>query len=92
MYYKFAVKNCYCFLKSDNHVVVILFFFFLQEVAQECQNMNWGTFKVLLADSLIDHLHPIQVPATNMMHFFNKLWCLIIVVCMLYLLLDNQSH
>ncbi|KAF5461644.1 hypothetical protein F2P56_017723 [Juglans regia] len=32
-----------------------------EEVAQECQNMNWGTFKVLLTDSLIDHLHPIQV-------------------------------
>lgn len=32
-----------------------------EEVAQECQNMNWGRFKVLLTDSLIDHLHPIQV-------------------------------
>lgn len=35
--------------------------YLLQEVTQECQNMNWGTFKVLLTDSLIDHLHPIQV-------------------------------
>ncbi|KAK7311703.1 hypothetical protein RJT34_10003 [Clitoria ternatea] len=32
-----------------------------EEVAQECQNMNWGTFKALLTDALIDHLHPIQV-------------------------------
>ncbi|XP_061369586.1 tryptophan--tRNA ligase, chloroplastic/mitochondrial isoform X2 [Gastrolobium bilobum] len=32
-----------------------------EEVVQECQNMNWGTFKVLLTDALIDHLHPIQV-------------------------------
>ncbi|XVE97602.1 hypothetical protein REPUB_Repub03eG0033500 [Reevesia pubescens] len=32
-----------------------------EEVAQECQDMNWGTFKTLLADALIDHLHPIQV-------------------------------
>ncbi|KAL6207787.1 hypothetical protein ACLB2K_018740 [Fragaria x ananassa] len=31
------------------------------EVAQECQDMNWGTFKSLLADALIDHLYPIQV-------------------------------
>ncbi|KAM7490478.1 hypothetical protein LguiA_033399 [Lonicera macranthoides] len=32
-----------------------------EEVIQECQNMNWGTFKVTLTDALIDHLHPIQV-------------------------------
>ncbi|MED6145483.1 Tryptophan--tRNA ligase, chloroplastic/mitochondrial [Stylosanthes scabra] len=32
-----------------------------EEVVQECQNMNWGTFKTLLTDALIDHLHPIQV-------------------------------
>ncbi|KAK7352909.1 hypothetical protein VNO80_18340 [Phaseolus coccineus] len=32
-----------------------------EEVVQECQNMNWGTFKILLTDALIDHLHPIQV-------------------------------
>ncbi|KAG5018817.1 hypothetical protein JHK87_014672 [Glycine soja] len=32
-----------------------------EEVVQECQNMNWGTFKPLLTDALIDHLHPIQV-------------------------------
>ncbi|MQL75396.1 hypothetical protein Taro_007754 [Colocasia esculenta] len=31
-----------------------------EEVASECQNMNWGTFKANLADALIDHLHPIQ--------------------------------
>ncbi|EEF45869.1 tryptophan--tRNA ligase, chloroplastic/mitochondrial [Ricinus communis] len=32
-----------------------------EEVAQECQDMNWGTFKPLLTDALIGHLHPIQV-------------------------------
>ncbi|GMH12413.1 hypothetical protein Nepgr_014254 [Nepenthes gracilis] len=32
-----------------------------EEVAQECQHMNWGTFKTLLTDALIDHLLPIQV-------------------------------
>uniref|UniRef100_A0A2P2LNR7 tryptophan--tRNA ligase n=3 Tax=Rhizophora mucronata TaxID=61149 RepID=A0A2P2LNR7_RHIMU len=32
-----------------------------EEVSLECQNMNWGTFKTLLADALVDHLHPIQV-------------------------------
>ncbi|KAL2340092.1 hypothetical protein Fmac_008032 [Flemingia macrophylla] len=32
-----------------------------EEVALECQNMNWGSFKPLLTDALIDHLHPIQV-------------------------------
>ncbi|KAF7830099.1 tryptophan--tRNA ligase, chloroplastic/mitochondrial isoform X1 [Senna tora] len=32
-----------------------------EEVVQECHNMNWGTFKALLTDALIDHLHPIQV-------------------------------
>ncbi|KAI3812525.1 hypothetical protein L1987_17235 [Smallanthus sonchifolius] len=30
------------------------------EVAHECQDMNWGTFKTVLTDALIDHLHPIQ--------------------------------
>ncbi|XP_072967228.1 tryptophan--tRNA ligase, chloroplastic/mitochondrial [Typha angustifolia] len=32
-----------------------------EEVALECQDMNWGTFKSNLTDALIDHLHPIQV-------------------------------
>ncbi|OAY54254.1 tryptophan--tRNA ligase, chloroplastic/mitochondrial isoform X1 [Manihot esculenta] len=32
-----------------------------EEVKQECQDMNWGMFKPLLTDALIDHLHPIQV-------------------------------
>nr|CAN69374.1 hypothetical protein VITISV_008200 [Vitis vinifera] len=32
-----------------------------EEVAQECQGMNWGVFKRILTDALIDHLHPIQV-------------------------------
>lgn len=32
-----------------------------QEVADECKDMNWGTFKPLLTDALIEHLHPIQV-------------------------------
>ncbi|KAL2517739.1 Nucleotidylyl transferase superfamily protein [Abeliophyllum distichum] len=32
-----------------------------QEVAEECQDMNWGTFKNVLTDALVDHLHPIQV-------------------------------
>lgn len=31
-----------------------------EEVAQECQSMNWGAFKPLLADALIDHVQPIQ--------------------------------
>ncbi|KAL0447433.1 UNVERIFIED_CONTAM: Tryptophan--tRNA ligase, chloroplastic/mitochondrial [Sesamum latifolium] len=31
-----------------------------QEVVEECQDMNWGTFKTLLTDALVDHLHPIQ--------------------------------
>ncbi|VAH63510.1 unnamed protein product [Triticum turgidum subsp. durum] len=32
-----------------------------EEVVSECQDMNWGTFKVTLTDALIDHLQPIQV-------------------------------
>ncbi|GLT85456.1 hypothetical protein SLE2022_036460 [Rubroshorea leprosula] len=32
-----------------------------EEVVQECQDVNWGTFKTLLTDALVDHLHPIQV-------------------------------
>ncbi|KAK9052784.1 hypothetical protein SSX86_029414 [Deinandra increscens subsp. villosa] len=31
-----------------------------EEVAHECQDMNWGVFKTVLTDALIDHLHPIQ--------------------------------
>ncbi|KAJ3670960.1 hypothetical protein LUZ60_008386 [Juncus effusus] len=32
-----------------------------EEVQLECQNMNWGAFKPILTDALIDHLNPIQV-------------------------------
>ncbi|KAF9686077.1 hypothetical protein SADUNF_Sadunf03G0120800 [Salix dunnii] len=32
-----------------------------EDVAQECQGLNWGSFKPLLTDALIEHLHPIQV-------------------------------
>ncbi|XP_074578404.1 tryptophan--tRNA ligase, chloroplastic/mitochondrial [Curcuma longa] len=32
-----------------------------EEVESECQNMNWGTFKAILTDAVVDHLHPIQV-------------------------------
>ncbi|KAH7840293.1 hypothetical protein Vadar_015222 [Vaccinium darrowii] len=38
-----------------------------QEVVQECQDMNWGTFKNVLTDALIDHLHPIQVRYAEIM-------------------------
>ena len=66
--------------KFDNHIVAVtifwippwklfclIFIFLIQEVAQECENMNWGTFKILLTDALIDHLQPIQVSTSNMM-------------------------
>ncbi|PKA64633.1 tryptophanyl-tRNA synthetase [Apostasia shenzhenica] len=32
-----------------------------EEVALECRNMNWGTFKTILTDALVNHLHPIQI-------------------------------
>ncbi|KAH6774225.1 Nucleotidylyl transferase superfamily protein [Perilla frutescens var. hirtella] len=32
-----------------------------QEVVEECQDMSWGSFKPLLTDALVNHLHPIQV-------------------------------
>lgn len=38
-----------------------------QEVAEECQTLNWGAFKPLLTDALIDHLHPIQVRYAEIM-------------------------
>lgn len=44
-----------------DHASSYPFFLWLQEVASECQNMNWGTFKPVLTDALIDHLQPIQV-------------------------------
>lgn len=44
--------------------------FLLQEVADECKHMNWGAFKPLLTDALIDHLHPIQVCAFLLQLFF----------------------
>ncbi|KAJ6414863.1 TRYPTOPHAN--TRNA LIGASE MITOCHONDRIAL [Salix viminalis] len=31
-----------------------------EDVAKECQGLNWGSFKPLLTDALIEHLHPIQ--------------------------------
>ncbi|RRT64288.1 hypothetical protein B296_00030877, partial [Ensete ventricosum] len=40
---------------------VFAIFPYLQEVEHECRDMNWGTFKATLADTLIDHLLPIQV-------------------------------
>ncbi|GER32131.1 tryptophan--tRNA ligase [Striga asiatica] len=38
-----------------------------QEVVEECRDMNWGTFKPLLTDALVDHLHPIQVRYAEIM-------------------------
>ncbi|KAF5202327.1 Tryptophan--trna ligase [Thalictrum thalictroides] len=38
-----------------------------EDVTQECRDMNWGTFKPLLTDALIHHLHPIQVSITKML-------------------------
>ncbi|XP_051119669.1 tryptophan--tRNA ligase, chloroplastic/mitochondrial isoform X2 [Andrographis paniculata] len=32
-----------------------------QAVAEECEAMNWGAFKPILTDAIVDHLHPIQV-------------------------------
>ncbi|CAK7335978.1 unnamed protein product [Dovyalis caffra] len=32
-----------------------------EDVTKECQGLNWGSFKPLLTDALIEHLHPIQV-------------------------------
>ncbi|KAK8939174.1 hypothetical protein KSP39_PZI011698 [Platanthera zijinensis] len=32
-----------------------------EDVALECQSMNWGTFKTILTDALVNHLHPIQI-------------------------------
>ncbi|KAH8513050.1 hypothetical protein H0E87_006377 [Populus deltoides] len=32
-----------------------------EDVAKECQGLNWGSFKPLLTDALIEHLYPIQV-------------------------------
>lgn len=46
-----------------------------EEVVQECQNMNWGTFKTLLTDALIDHLHPIQVSPTKCYHLQDFVTC-----------------
>ncbi|XP_078429025.1 nucleotidylyl transferase superfamily protein isoform X1 [Wolffia australiana] len=31
-----------------------------EEVSLECQSMNWGSFKPILTDALVDHLLPIQ--------------------------------
>jgi len=58
--------------------------FCLQEVAQECQSMNWGAFKPLLADALIDHLQPIQVvqlSSASISNFDTTLLYLIGFVC-----------
>ncbi|XP_075522475.1 tryptophan--tRNA ligase, chloroplastic/mitochondrial isoform X1 [Primulina tabacum] len=38
-----------------------------QEVEEECKDMNWGVFKTLLTDALIEHLHPIQVHYAEIM-------------------------
>lgn len=32
-----------------------------EEVALECEGMNWGAFKLKLTDAIINHLHPIQI-------------------------------
>lgn len=46
----------------------------LQEVAQECRYMNWGTFKSVLSDVLIDHLHPIQVSISTSHPFWSVMF------------------
>ncbi|KAG8381845.1 hypothetical protein BUALT_Bualt05G0015100 [Buddleja alternifolia] len=38
-----------------------------QEVVEECKDMNWGTFKTVLTDALIDHLNPIQIRYAEIM-------------------------
>ncbi|KAL7112186.1 hypothetical protein ACP275_05G136200 [Erythranthe tilingii] len=38
-----------------------------QEVVEECGDMNWGAFKPLITDALVDHLHPIQVRYAEIM-------------------------
>ena len=30
------------------------------DVATECADLNWGKFKPLLADALVDHINPIR--------------------------------
>ncbi|KAK6927342.1 Aminoacyl-tRNA synthetase, class Ic, partial [Dillenia turbinata] len=39
-----------------------------EEVAKECQDMNWGAFKKVLTEALIDHLNPIQVRYEEIMY------------------------
>jgi len=80
-----------------NHVVVPGFLirqfyldhFFMQEVVQECQNMNWGTFKTLLTDALIDHLHPIQVSYSKLLFVKNAL---IVFSKLLFLVVSISNH
>lgn len=45
-------------------------FYHYQEVENECQNMNWGTFKAILTDAVVDHLHPIQVNVNIIYYLF----------------------
>lgn len=73
---KYRTFNLYKLI--PNHVVVPDFLIrqfylklILQEVVEECQNMNWGTFKPLLTDALIDHLHPIQVSYSKLLFVKN---------------------
>ncbi|KAJ0031418.1 hypothetical protein Pint_12872 [Pistacia integerrima] len=46
---------------GDIPLLKVLHMYNSQEVAEECHNMNWGTFKSVLTDALIEHLHPIQL-------------------------------
>lgn len=48
--------------------------FLMQEVAEECKDMNWGAFKPVLTDALIDHLHPIQVSAILLAYCLHLIW------------------
>jgi len=61
----------------------------MQEVVQECQNMNWGTFKTLLTDALIDHLHPIQVSYSKLLFVKNAL---IVFSKLLFLVVSISNH
>mmetsp|Transcript_11464 Transcript_11464/g.14978 ORF Transcript_11464/g.14978 Transcript_11464/m.14978 type:complete len:420 (+) Transcript_11464:88-1347(+) len=38
-----------------------------EDVLAECQDMNWGTFKPLLADAVVNHLEPIQAKYNEVM-------------------------
>lgn len=75
----FVLHTSCCSKSLHNDAVLTLSPPFCQEVALECQDMNWGTFKPILTDALINHLDPIQVFCWFWVYLLLTIFCTLLI-------------